>query len=419
MRLTRSYLFSVPFIVFAAALMGCGNDATAPSVSARITGSVALSQPAAGAHLTSEKALLVARVDEPGEVSEVVFFADGRVIGRCATAPYQIEWLPQGIGAHTLGVAAIDRNGLPVKGPEVFVDVTSSFNVFLTRPALWQRVSGVVEFRAEADTEVLTRVAFYVDGDSVGCATTLPFSLNWNSALAIPGNHNLFARAVNGEGKQGMSSQIVFEVADTRDRVPPAVIIARPAAWQEVSGLVTILTDARDNVGVTSVEFFVDGSSLGTAICAPFQKIWDASAAAPGNHSIYVLVSDAAGNTAVAGPIYATIADATDRIAPTVAILEPAPWQRVSGTVPIVARAWDDHAVARLEFRIGDIILDTIVGPGPAFTYALHTTLYTNGNYTVSCIAYDAAGHTAFSGEVLEIKNPPLVAYPRGTLSRR
>jgi uncharacterized protein (TIGR03118 family) len=81
------------------------------------------------------------------------------------------------------------------------------------------------------------------------------------------------------------------------DAVAPTVSITAPTPNATVSGTVILSADARDNVGVTSVEFFANTTSLGKVTTAPFNFNWNTTTVANGAVSLTAVASDAAGNT--------------------------------------------------------------------------------------------------------------------------
>lgn len=85
------------------------------------------------------------------------------------------------------------------------------------------------------------------------------------------------------------------------DTTPPTVRITSPTANQSVTGTVTISATASDNVAVTSLRLRVDGVMQGTQLTAPpFTWSWNTGNAVDGLHSLSVVASDAAGNSASA-----------------------------------------------------------------------------------------------------------------------
>ncbi len=85
-----------------------------------------------------------------------------------------------------------------------------------------------------------------------------------------------------------------------------------PAGGATVSGTVTLQATASDNVGVTSVQFTVDGANLGAAdTSAPYAASWDTTAAAAGPHTIRAVAGDAAGNSTTSAPVTVTVDNST------------------------------------------------------------------------------------------------------------
>nr|WP_294907740.1 Ig-like domain-containing protein [uncultured Lacibacter sp.] len=81
------------------------------------------------------------------------------------------------------------------------------------------------------------------------------------------------------------------------DATPPSVTITSPGNGSSVSGVVTVLTSASDNVGVASVSFSVNGSVKATLTAAPYTFYWDAGTVANGTHTLTATAKDAKGNT--------------------------------------------------------------------------------------------------------------------------
>jgi hypothetical protein len=92
------------------------------------------------------------------------------------------------------------------------------------------------------------------------------------------------------------------------DTSPPLVKVTDPAANATVSGIVPVAATASDNVGVTSVQFKLDGANLGAPVTSPpFQMSWDTRMAAPGQHTLTAEAVDAAGNKGVATSVIVNV----------------------------------------------------------------------------------------------------------------
>src|SRR5262249_3905045 len=75
------------------------------------------------------------------------------------------------------------------------------------------------------------------------------------------------------------------------------------AAGATVSGTLTVTASASDNVGVTRVEFWADGTLRFTDTAAPYQWSWDTAAFANGSHTLHSEAFDAAGNRGVSANV--------------------------------------------------------------------------------------------------------------------
>ncbi len=80
------------------------------------------------------------------------------------------------------------------------------------------------------------------------------------------------------------------------DATPPRAAIISPGDGLSVTGTVSIVATADDDVGVTLVEFLVDGQPLGLDDAAPYTAAWDASGSL-GPHTLTVRAYDAGHNT--------------------------------------------------------------------------------------------------------------------------
>jgi glucose/arabinose dehydrogenase len=96
----------------------------------------------------------------------------------------------------------------------------------------------------------------------------------------------------------------------TSDPTPPTVSITAPAANAQVSGITTVTANASDNIGVSGVQFFVDGNSTGLEdTVAPYALDWDTRTVANGVHSLTARARDAAGNVAQSAPVSVNVAN--------------------------------------------------------------------------------------------------------------
>jgi subtilisin family serine protease/fibronectin type 3 domain-containing protein len=84
--------------------------------------------------------------------------------------------------------------------------------------------------------------------------------------------------------------------ADPTSGDVPNAAITSPADGASVSGVVGITATATDTDGVASVEFFVDGSSLGTDTTAPYASSWNTGSTFDGSHTLSIRALDTGGH---------------------------------------------------------------------------------------------------------------------------
>jgi hypothetical protein len=95
----------------------------------------------------------------------------------------------------------------------------------------------------------------------------------------------------------------------------PSVAITSPVADAILGGIVTLRATALDNVGVTRVQFKIDGQNFGAPVtAAPFQVSLDTTTLAPGPHTFTAMAEDAALNQGNSAPVLATVSLGTPSI---------------------------------------------------------------------------------------------------------
>ena len=182
--------------------------------------------------------------------------------------------------------------------------------VNITNPAPGN-VSGIVNITATATDNVgVAGVQFQLDGANLGAEdNSNPYSFSWNTATVSNGNHTLTAIARDAEGNTS-SSSISVNVNNLVDEESPAVTITSPTNGSVVSGLVQISASATDDIGVTGVQFLLDGSNLGSEdLSAPFNTSWSTTSLANGNYTLTARARDEAGNITVSAPVSVTVAN--------------------------------------------------------------------------------------------------------------
>jgi subtilisin family serine protease len=94
------------------------------------------------------------------------------------------------------------------------------------------------------------------------------------------------------------------------DTTSPTISITAPASGATVSGTVSAGVNAADNVGVTRVDLYLDGTLLATDTSSPYSFQWDTLGSTDGAHTLTARAYDAAGNSGGSAPVTVTIANA-------------------------------------------------------------------------------------------------------------
>src|SRR5467141_3701908 len=164
---------------------------------------------------------------------------------------------------------------------------------------------------------VATSQVEYGTTTAYGSLTTLGSTLVTSHSVALTGLststlYHYRVRSKNSSGVESISGDFAFQTSSVVDTTPPTIAITAPANGVTVSGSVTVSANASDNVGVASVQFFLDGSNLGSLlIVAPYSVAWNTATASNGAHTLTAQAKDAAGNVGNAVAVSVTVANST------------------------------------------------------------------------------------------------------------
>jgi Big-like domain-containing protein/immune inhibitor InhA-like protein len=92
------------------------------------------------------------------------------------------------------------------------------------------------------------------------------------------------------------------------DTTPPTTSITAPANGATVGGTVNVTASASDNVGVTRVEFYIDGGLSSTDTTSPYSFSWNTTGLVNGSsHTIQSKAYDAANNVGTSSTVTVTV----------------------------------------------------------------------------------------------------------------
>ncbi|HEY4082457.1 MAG TPA: CehA/McbA family metallohydrolase [Burkholderiaceae bacterium] len=120
------------------------------------------------------------------------------------------------------------------------------------------------------------------------------------------GEHFYYAKVTQSDGKILWSAPVW--VSQVSDATAPTVTASATVS----SGTVKLAATATDDVGVTRVDFYVDGSLKGNSITAPYSLSIASTSLSNGNHTMSATALDAAGNAGNSGDVGFSVSNVTD-----------------------------------------------------------------------------------------------------------
>ncbi|SUZ48937.1 uncharacterized protein METZ01_LOCUS1791, partial [marine metagenome] len=334
-------------------------DTTAPLV--------VITNPADNATL-SDSVLVTIYASDNDEVNLVQLFINDSLVLDSMEAPYEYNWNTieytedefHNIRARAVDYANNDNQTSPVR---VMVDNNDNIKPTgsLLYPFSGQVLNGSISIIAEADdNDSLKSVVFYINGDSVGVKTTVPFIYEWDTTLEFDDYYYVINVQVNDASNNHITLGPISVYIDNEENIqvdttPPTGNIVYPPAAAVVSGNVTIEIDAFDNEKVEKVEIIIDGSFSVVDQSAPYEYVWNTTTYTEDmDHFISATVTDSSGNNTNLMPVTVFVDNEEnvidDTTPPSVVITSPAANQTVSGSISINAAAFDNVAVSKVEF---------------------------------------------------------------------
>jgi beta-lactamase superfamily II metal-dependent hydrolase len=137
---------------------------------------------------------------------------------------------------------------------------------------------------------------------------------------------NIFTVSADGAVHQGPNeltasslpqSFTIDDAPQGPDTTPPTVSITSPTNGAIVSGTTSVTASASDNVGVTKVEFYLDGAIQSTDTTSPYAWSWNTTTATNAGHTLTAIAYDAATNSATSSAVSVTVNNVADTTPPT------------------------------------------------------------------------------------------------------
>jgi PKD domain/Bacterial Ig domain/Gametolysin peptidase M11 len=250
----------------------------------------------------------------------VVSLQAGQTQGFTATATDQfaeplapqpaLTWVTSGGG--TISAAGLFTADLTPGGPFTITVTTSSLTgtaqitvgaapdtaaptATIIAPVSNARLTALSSLEAMASDNVgVVKVEFWLDGTTkLGEAASAPWAVMSDFSAVAEGAHTLTAKAFDAAGNSGTSDGVAITVGHGPvDAQPPSIRITSPSAGAMTALMISVSVEASDDVGVTTVDFELDGTSAAHATAAPFSTMLTVS---EGAHSLVALARDASG----------------------------------------------------------------------------------------------------------------------------
>ncbi len=284
---------------------------------------------------------------------------------------------------------------------------------FVVRPLLGlillaAHASGCGDEESPTDTGVAdtSDVADTTQGD---VATDVPDDVPDDVAPDVPD----VGQDVQADTDDAADDVAVEDTAETGDDAPdvpaddepPTVAFTAPASGDTVAGATELTVDANDNIGVTSVEFFANGITLGQIDAAPFAIDWDPTGLPSGAYTLSAVASDAAGNdgTAEVAVTYEEPCSGAGDCPPTeLAILSPLAGASVCSPVEFNVDFGSRTDIETVSLAIDGAVIDEFSAP---FEGTWDAAGIEDGTYTVRVTAVTTAGLSAFTDVEITLAN--------------
>ncbi len=253
---------------------------------------------------------------------------------------------------------------------------------------------------AAFDTDgTITQVEFFRNGVSIGVDNTGPsYTASFIAGLVT---ETVLIEAVATDNGGATATDAIN--VDILGNNPPVVILTAPLT--AITGTtVNISATATDTDGITQIEFFFNGSSIGVDASAPYEASFVATPA-----GVRVITATATDGLGATGSVNQNIM-ISNNVAPTVNITAPTSGSFVpEGPVAISANANDtDGTVAQVEFFVNGLSIGVDnSGPSP-YTISWNAVFVAPfGANTITAVVTDNLGLTGNSASIpVNVINP-------------
>lgn len=188
---------------------------------------------------------------------------------------------------------ASDSTVVPMNEDELVKQWTNAMGISAT-PTATETINGATRnaYGPNLETYRVPGLGHAVAGgtDSIGACPTTFGSFFANKGICATVRAAMFFGLATGGTGPGPGP------GPSTETNKPSVVITTPSDGDEVTGEITIVVAATDDVAVDHVALAVDGADIGEVVDAPYQFHWTATGG--GDHTIVATAVDASGNEA-------------------------------------------------------------------------------------------------------------------------
>ena len=221
------------------------------------------------------------------------------------------------------------------------------------------------------------------------------------SAISTSTTYNYYVKAKDAAGNVSPQSNTVQVITPAPDTAP-TVSITNPLNGNPVTGPVFITVNATDDKGVTKVEYFVDGLSIGISTTSPYTTVWDSTKVTNGSHSIRARATDTIGQIGDSAIISVNVQNG-DTQAPSA----PSGLNATAPAYNQVNLSWtastDNVGVTVYYIVRGGVTINQVAGNVTTYT---DSTAVGGTNYSYYIVAGDAAGNRSGNSNTATVTTP-------------
>lgn len=195
---------------------------------------------------------------------------------------------------------------------------------------------------------------------------------------------------------QAAYAAVAARETPTDDAELPRVAVTWPTQDAEVGRALLVNVQAEDNVIVSRVALYANGSLVAQAALPPYQFLLDTAVFGQGPLTLTAKAWDAAGHEAAAEPVTVFVtaqAEPLNAPPPAAVITTPASGATVSGTALITMEAAPDSRVVGIQCYVDGVLHATVIGP--YLRYPWNTHKVAAGPHEITAVSLDAAGRVS------------------------